>query len=82
MTRTQVLLEPTQYRWLVEQARRQHKSLSEVLRGLIEARQADSRRDRKADPLFRLIGTGKDRARDVAEHHDRYLYGSASSEAR
>lgn len=81
MTRTQILLEPPQYRWLTIQAQRQHKSLSQVLRELIDQQQARPVRLRREDPLFRLIGLGADRARDVAEHHDRYLYGSPKRQA-
>jgi hypothetical protein len=69
-------LEAPQYRWLVTQAQRRHQSLSQVLRELIDQQQARPVRQRREDPLFRLIGLGADRARDVAEHHDRYLYGS------
>lgn len=75
MTRTQVLLDETQYHWLTAQARRKHKSRSMVLRELIDAQRAARLRSRRDDPLFRLIGLASDAARDVAEHHDRYLYG-------
>ena len=75
MTRTQVLLGEAQYRWLTAQARRKHKSRSEVLRELIDTQRAMRLRSRRDDPLFRLIGLGRDSKRDVAEQHDRYLYG-------
>ena len=75
MTRTQILLDPEQYRWVASQARRQRSSLSRVIRSLIDAQRQRGSRLRKDDPLFRVIGIAQDRARDVAEHHDRYLYG-------
>lgn len=75
MTRTQILLDEAQYRWLTTQARRQHTSLSGLLRRLIDAQRTAQSRSRRDDPVFRLIGLARDRARDVAEHHDRYLYG-------
>ena len=75
MTRTQVLLGEAQHRWLTTQARRKHKSRSEVLRELIDTQRAMRLRSRRDDPLFRLIGLGRDAKRDVAEQHDRYLYG-------
>ena len=77
MTRTQILLNPEHYRWLATQARRRRTSLSQLVRGLIDAERQRSRRIRKGDPLFGVIGIAKDRAHDVAEHHDRYLYGES-----
>lgn len=74
MTRTQVLLDETQYQWLTVQARRKHQSRSKVLRELIDVQRTARLRSRHEDPLFRLIGLASDSARDVAEHHDRYLY--------
>ena len=79
MTRTQVLLGEAQHHWLTAQARRTHKSRSKVLRELIDAQRAARLRSRKDDPLFRLIGLGRDSARDVAEHHDSYLYGESAN---
>ena len=76
MTRTQILLEENQYRWLADQARRHKTSLSQILRQMIETHRLSQLRRRHDDPLFRLIGLGKDRARDVSEHHDKYLYQS------
>lgn len=75
MMRTQVLLDEAQYQWLTAQARRRHKSRSELLRELIDAHRVVPLRSRKSDPLFRVIGLAQDPARDVAEQHDRYLYG-------
>ena len=72
--RTQVLLGEAQYRWLATQARQKRKSRSEVLRELIDTQRATRARGREEDPLFRIVGMAKDPARDVAEHHDRYLY--------
>jgi hypothetical protein len=82
MVRTQILLEEAQYRWATTQARRWQQSLSQVLRGLIDAQRTRSVRNRREDPLFRLIGLGRDPARDVAEEHDRYLYGAPSRRSR
>ena len=76
MTRTQILLGIEQYRWLITQARRRRTSLSQIMRGLIDSQRQRGHRLRKDDPLFRIIGTVQDRAHDVAEHHDRYLYGA------
>ena len=81
MTRTQILLEESQHRWLIVQARRQQKSLSQVLRELVDAQRTKFIRKRHDDPLFRLVGMGPDRVRDVAEQHDRYLYGSSKRRA-
>ena len=56
------------------QARRQQKSVSQLLRDVIDAQREGQVRGRCDDPLFRLVGLGRDPARDVAERHDHYLY--------
>jgi len=83
MTRTQILLDAAQYRWLTAQARRQRKSVSQLLRELVDARRSVSVRGRQADPLFKLAGLGRhETAADVAAAHDRYLYGAAKRRPR
>lgn len=74
MIRTQILLEEVQYRWATAQARRQQKSMSQLLRDVIDAQREGQVRGRRDDPLFRLISLGRDPAHDVAERHDQYLY--------
>ncbi|MBI5882198.1 MAG: hypothetical protein HZB91_03735 [Elusimicrobia bacterium] len=75
MVRTQVLFEESQYRWLKSQAAKGGKSLSGLLRELVEKWRTVAPQTRRKDPLFRLIGAFEDGA-DVAVQHDRYLYGS------
>jgi hypothetical protein len=76
MHRTQVLLEETQYQALIEQARREGKSMGELVREFVSIGLASPRKEVKPHrhSLSSLKGmvcepgvTGRD--------HDRYLYG-------
>ena len=75
MTRAQILLEEKQQRFLFHLAKIQKKSMSEIVRELIQEKWLQSLKGRKKDPLFKLDGMGHDRARDVSVRHDEYLYG-------
>ena len=80
--RTQILLDPVQHRWLTAKARRSHKSLSQVLRELVDEQRTVFGHARRDDPLFSLVGLGRDSTTDVAERHDVYLYRAKPSKRR
>ena len=82
MRRTQILLDAVQYRWLTAKARQSRKSLSQVLRELVDEKRAVSGSARRDDPLFCLVGLGQDPTTDVAERHDVYLYRAKPSKRR
>jgi hypothetical protein len=79
--RTQVQLEPRQYERLKELAHARRQSLSGVLRAILdEALELERVPEGDAVREARLgfVGSGRDveGKRDVARHHDRYLYGA------
>jgi hypothetical protein len=74
MHRTQISLEPEQYRRLGDEARRRGISLAALIRGLIDdhlgrGQQPDD------DPLEGLVGIGEGTGEAVGREHDRHLYG-------
>lgn len=78
--RTQIQLEPRQYERLKEMAHERRQSLSRVLRTILdEALELEGEPDDGAlrDARLGFVGSGRDAEgkRDVARHHDRYLYG-------
>ncbi len=77
--RTQIQLEERQYTSLKRLAAEQGRSLSAILRGIVDAALGGAEtapEDRKA-ALLGFVGSGRDveSARDIARQHDRYLYG-------
>lgn len=77
MFRAQILLDPSRHKILRELARKDRKSVSEIVRELIDRYLREETRPKPDDPLDRLCGIGhdKDGATDVSEHVDEYLYG-------
>jgi hypothetical protein len=74
MHRTQISLEPEQYRQLGEEARRRGISLAALIRGLIDEHLGRKQPPEK-DPLDGLVGIGEGTGEPVGRKHDRYLYG-------
>lgn len=74
--RTQIQLEERQYRSLKRLAATEGRSLSAVLRSMIDAAlgTAEPSADDRRAALLGLIGSGRDTKDDVARNHDRYLY--------
>jgi hypothetical protein len=72
--RTQIYLPQKLHRALKREARRRGVSMAQLLRegAQIVLRQQPSI---VADPLADLVGAASDDSTDLAEHHDRYLYG-------
>jgi hypothetical protein len=73
MTRTQILLDDWQHKFLGALARRKGLSVSALVRGWIEE-EAGGMKDRE-DPLLKLKGVVADPAGDISENTDSYLYG-------
>jgi hypothetical protein len=78
MHRTQVSLEPEQYRRLGDEARRRGISLAALIRGLIDEH-LDRGQPPADDPLDALIGIGEGSGEPVGRDHDRHLYGSGDA---
>jgi plasmid stability protein len=74
MQRTQILLDDWQYEALKAQAQRQGRSMSELLREMLDSALArDQARGRKP-ALADMRGIGRDRSAR-GRHHDEFLYG-------
>lgn len=77
MVRTQILLKERQYEALKSKARREGKSLSEVVREAVSAHIGDSAPGKKKRRLEDICGIWTDPKvpNDIAINHDKYLYG-------
>jgi hypothetical protein len=77
--RTQIQLEERQYAGLKRLAAAQGRSLSSVLRSIVDNALGEGQLGPGDVRAARLgfVGSGRDaeQARDVARQHDRYLYG-------
>lgn len=79
--RTQVQLEPRQYERLKELAHERRQSLSRVLRTILDDAlklEGEVAAGVVRDARLAFVGSGRDAEgkRDVARHHDKYLYGA------
>ncbi len=74
MHRTQIQLEERQYRYLKAKARRSGKSISALLRELVDEQIRGQDRDGN-DPLLEIVGMAEGPADSTARHHDDHLYG-------
>ena len=76
MHRSQILLEEWQYQYLSDEAKREGKSISLLVRELltewIESRRPDTW---EGDPFFDIIGMVSSGDGRIAEDHDRYILG-------
>ena len=70
MKRTNIVLEEAQYQYLKDRAEREGKSMSALVRELIEASICAS----KEDSIFKIIGMGRGKGRGAARRHDKILY--------
>ena len=75
MHRSQILLEEWQYQYLSDKAKREGKSISQLVRELltewIESHRAESW---EGDPFFDIIGMVSSGDGRIAEEHDKYIY--------
>ena len=74
MHRSQILLEPRQYYYVRDEARRRNMSLSALIRQWIDQQMDTKIGDNlEEDPFWEMIGMGSDDP-DVARNHDMYIY--------
>jgi plasmid stability protein len=69
------MLEDGQYRRLKERARRQGKSLGQVVRDLLSQGLDTNDDNRGSSDLWAIVGLGQGDGAAVSEDPDRYLYG-------
>ena len=74
MHRTQISLEPEQYRLLGDEARRRGISLAALIRSLVDDH-LGRREPPCEDPLDALVGIGKGSGEPIGREHNRHLYG-------
>jgi hypothetical protein len=74
MHRSQVMLKEHQHVYLVTEAQRQGKSISQIVRELIDDHMARTR-DLENDPFFDIIGMVEGDDPNAAIDHDYYVYG-------
>lgn len=77
MHRTQISLEPEQYRQLGEEARLRGISLAALIRNLIDEHLGRQRPEQ--DPRDDLIGIGQGSGEPVGREHNRHLYGGRNA---
>lgn len=81
--RTQILLEPRQYLHLRRRAEREHRSLSDVVRTLVQSDLASDERAARTDPLWDLVGLAAGGPPfDTSKHVDEVVYGADDASAR
>lgn len=74
--RTQLYLDDPQYQYLKDTARRERKSIAQLVREWVDQRRL--KKSKKAylkDPFWKLRGIFSSGCADIAEHFDDYLYG-------
>lgn len=80
MQRTTIMLPPSLKARVVQQAEGLGVSLGEFIRRSLEAATRQRASKRQTDPLVADTAVFRgDAPRDLARHHDRYLYGKAAS---
>jgi hypothetical protein len=74
MHRSQIMLREHQYAYLVTEAQREGKSISEIVREIIDEH-IEQARDLENDPFFDIIGMVEGDDPHAAIDHDYYVYG-------
>lgn len=82
MTRTQILLESWQHRFLAGLARKSGMSVSGLIRAWVDEKASAAGGKGREDALYRMVGSVQDEASDVSEDVDAYLYGAKSRRRR
>ena len=72
--RSQIMLKEHQYAYLVGEAQRQRKSISQLVRKIID-QHIEQSRDLENDPFFGIIGMVEGDDPNAAIDHDYYVYG-------
>ena len=73
--RTQISLEHRQYQMLLDLSRKTRRSLSAIIRDLVDEMFAKRPTSLKSDPVSGIVGLGSGNGASVAREHDDYLYG-------
>lgn len=74
--RTQLYLDEGQYHYLKELARKEKKSIAQLIRDWIEERRKKRLVKRfRSDPFFKMRGLFASGRPDMGRHFDDYLYG-------
>jgi hypothetical protein len=81
MHRSQIMLKEEHYAYLVTEAQRQDKSISQIVRELIDEQIARSR-NLEDDPFFEIIGMVEGDGEPVGRSIDYYVYGIDRPEDR
>jgi hypothetical protein len=74
--RTQISLEGHQYRMLLDLSKKTRKSISAIIRDLVEEKLSKKPAGLESDPLKGIVGMGEGDGTAVAREHDEILYGS------
>jgi hypothetical protein len=83
MHRSQILLEEWQYEYLNDKARREGKSISQIVRELITERiETHHGETWEDDPFFDIIGMASGDGSPVGRDHDKYIYTTDWHERR
>jgi hypothetical protein len=77
MHRTQIYLEEGHYRILLNRARRDGKTISALIREIVDEHFGFGS-EKRSDPFDDVIGIGKGDGSRVAENYEEYLYGKKS----
>lgn len=75
MKQTNISLEERQYQRVKDLAEREGKSISQIIRELIDESFQLESEERKEDPIFEVIGIGHGEGKSIAKDHDEVLYG-------
>lgn len=72
---TNISLEESQYQRVKDLAEREGKSISQIIRELIDESFHLEGEDRENDPIFDVVGMGHGEGKPAARDHDEVLYG-------
>jgi hypothetical protein len=75
MHRTQIYLDDSLYQILRNRANRESKTISALIREILDEFLGIQPRKQGTDPFDAVIGTGKGDGSRVAENYEDYLYG-------
>ncbi|MFZ5994986.1 MAG: hypothetical protein ACOYU4_08380 [Thermodesulfobacteriota bacterium] len=76
MHRTQIYLDETRYQYVMNLAKRQKKSMAQIIRELVDEHIQKRAGQKREDPFFQVIGTAAGTGESIAERYEDVLYGS------
>lgn len=77
--RTQILIDSWQYQLLNNLSKRSRKSISAIIRELINEKFSKSPQDIQKDSIFNVIGIGSGDGTPCAREHDQFIYQKRES---